>query len=113
MHTYRLKLPGADPRNSEEFEGEDAHSALARARLHAGRMPAELWCDGRQVCTIVETASGFWRIAPVEELASPIRSTEKQDRHGGEGGAPAVLGKSSVRTSPVRTWGQTLFSMLF
>jgi hypothetical protein len=50
-----------------DFLGEDPGRALFLAHREASGRPAELWKDGRRVCTIkrVGAAPDYWMIGPV------------------------------------------------
>jgi hypothetical protein len=63
-HTFRLKF-AADrraPQKEVEFAAWDAATALLIAQREASHRPAELWCDGRRLCTILRTDYGIWEI---------------------------------------------------
>ena len=67
-HTYRLKFrdEGERPAKDIEFQASDAHEALIIAHQEARRRPAELWRDGRKLCTIRRregsSDGSFWEI---------------------------------------------------
>ena len=56
-HTYRLKFADAGTRGAREieFEAEDAYQALLFAHDEANSRSAELWRDGRKLCSIKRT----------------------------------------------------------
>lgn len=63
-HTYRLKFlkerhrPGAEV----EFTAPDAYQAFVIAH-HEGRQgKAELWRDGKKLCSICSHGGSFWEI---------------------------------------------------
>jgi hypothetical protein len=45
-----------------EFEAQDAATALVIAHKEASDRSAELWCNGRKLCTIKRSAQDFWEI---------------------------------------------------
>jgi hypothetical protein len=53
-HTYRLKFPEEGLRSAKEieFDAPDAAEALVIAHSEARRSSAELWRDGKKLCTI-------------------------------------------------------------
>jgi hypothetical protein len=61
---YRQDGIGSDKRI--EFHGEDPCRALQIAHQEACDRPAELWKDGKLVCTIrrVGEAPDYWMIGP-------------------------------------------------
>jgi len=64
LGTYRLKFK-ADGRGLQrdiEFEAPDASMALAIAHREAADRWAELWRDGRKLCTIRRTGHDVWEI---------------------------------------------------
>lgn len=65
VSTYRLVFlgDGSGIENHVEFQAADAAKALIVAQHEATRRSAELWCDGRKLCTIERRGEGFWRIA--------------------------------------------------
>lgn len=65
VSTYRLVFlgDGSGIGNHVEFQAADAAKALIVAQHEATRRSAELWCDGRKLCTIERRGEGFWRIA--------------------------------------------------
>lgn len=66
MHAYRLKFhdDGADPGPELEFESLDAYRALVVAHDLAGTRTADLWCDGREICTIRRVVEEVWQVGP-------------------------------------------------
>jgi hypothetical protein len=65
FRTFRLKF-AADrrgPQKEVEFAAWDAATALLIAQKEASHRPAELWCDGRRLCTIMRTDYGIWEIS--------------------------------------------------
>ncbi len=63
-HTYRLKFfeEGDRPAKDIEFEAADAYQALVIARHEARRGVAELWRDGRRICTLCRLPGDCWEI---------------------------------------------------
>jgi hypothetical protein len=71
LHTYRLKFMD-DSRGLAkdiEFEASDAAHALIIAHKEASNRSAELWRDGKKVCTIRRIGEDIWEIGGVERLA--------------------------------------------
>lgn len=68
-HTYRLKFPDEDGRPAKdiEFEAGNPSEALAIARGEARSRFAEMWCDGRKLCTIRRNAAGYWEVNAAQE----------------------------------------------
>jgi hypothetical protein len=64
LHTYRLKFSddGRGLQKDVEFEAEDAAEALMIAHKEASNRWAELWRDGRKLCTIQRTEQGVWEL---------------------------------------------------
>lgn len=64
IHTYRLKFSddGRGVPKDVEFEAPDAAMALLIAQREASNRSAELWCDGRRLCTIRRSNLGVWEI---------------------------------------------------
>lgn len=66
MPNYRLVLPprGKQEAQSIRFHGADAAEALLIAQRHEG--PAQLWEDGRHVCTLHKSGNNgeVWIISP-------------------------------------------------
>lgn len=67
--TYRMKFleESERPGKEVEFEAEDAYQALVIAREEARRRAAELWLNGKKICSIAQRGDDFWEIRPVEE----------------------------------------------
>jgi len=67
IKTYRMKFmeDGRGPQKDVEFEAQDAATALAIAHKEASNRSAELWCDGRKLCTIKRTAEDYWEIRSI------------------------------------------------
>jgi hypothetical protein len=63
-HTYRLKFQdeGERPAKDLEFEAGDAGEALIIAHSEARSRSAELWRDGKKLCTISRKSGGLWEI---------------------------------------------------
>ena len=62
-HTYRPKFAAKHDRPAKhlEFEAPDAYQALVVAQKEQRSEPFELWCDGRDVCSV--TCNGkYWQI---------------------------------------------------
>ncbi len=57
---------GAEPRKRIEFQSEDPGRALLLAHRERGERAAELWSDGKRVCTIrkVGVRPDYWMIDP-------------------------------------------------
>lgn len=68
MHTYRLKFSDSMNRRIPdiEFEAEDAFGALTMAHEKARNASAELWQDGRKVCSIRRVGGELWEVGPGE-----------------------------------------------
>ena len=64
LGTYRLKYKddGRGLQRDIEFEAYDASMALAIAHREAEDRWAELWRDGRKLCTIRRTGHDVWEI---------------------------------------------------
>lgn len=64
--TYRLKFLGNKPELQKEieFEAEDAAGALMIAHREAAEQTAELWCDGRKLCTVRRSRQDVWQVNP-------------------------------------------------
>jgi hypothetical protein len=65
VHTYRLKFfdNARGLAKDIEFDAHDAAQALIIAHQEARNSSAELWCDGRKVCTIRRIEAGAWKIS--------------------------------------------------
>jgi len=65
-HVYRLKFAQVDeqPMPEIEFEAYDAVKALELAHDLAREKSAELWQDGRKVCSIRRTTGELWEVSP-------------------------------------------------
>lgn len=76
---YRLKFgdDGFGAAKEIEFEAHDAYKALVIAHGEAQNRTAELWRDGRKLCTIQRSGSGVWRIGPGEGLTPPDRGADR------------------------------------
>jgi hypothetical protein len=79
---YRLLFRSSDDRSAPAicFEGSDPGQALLLAQRH--ECPAELWGDGKYLCTLRRAPSGFWTIyqnlsatAGAEPLAAAAAAT--------------------------------------
>ena len=72
-HTYRLKFPDEDGRPAKdiEFHASDSSEALAIAQREARSRFAEMWCDGRKLCTIRRNAAGYWEVSAQEAARLP------------------------------------------
>jgi hypothetical protein len=68
MPHYSLIFRGNDsePRKRIEFHGEDPSRALLLAHRERDERAAELWSDGKPVCTIrkVGARPDYWMIDP-------------------------------------------------
>ena len=76
---YRLKFgdDGYGVAKEIEFEAYDAYKALTIAHGEAQGRTAELWRDGRKLCTIQRTGAGAWRIGPGERPTPPGRGADR------------------------------------
>ncbi|QIQ88026.1 MAG: hypothetical protein G9473_00715 [Erythrobacter sp.] len=55
---------GEPPPPDIEFQASNAYQALVIAHREGGGRSAELWRDGKRLCTISELAGSFWEIRP-------------------------------------------------
>jgi hypothetical protein len=76
---YRLKFgdDGYGVAKEIEFEAYDAHKALVIAHGEAQGRTAELWREGRKLCTIQRTGAGSWRIGPGEGATPPAPGADR------------------------------------
>jgi hypothetical protein len=65
MRTYRLKFSddGKGLAKEVEFDAFDAGRALLLAHEQACARWAELWCDGKKLCSLRCSSSGTWEIS--------------------------------------------------
>lgn len=63
-HTYRLKFVEEQNRAAAEmeFEAMDAYQAFVIAHREGRKGSAELWRDGKKLCSFCEHAGSFWEI---------------------------------------------------
>lgn len=61
---YRITFleDGRGSQKDVDFEAQDAATALVIAHKEASNRSAELWCDGRKLCTIKRAREDFWEI---------------------------------------------------
>lgn len=66
---FRLKFDpeGERPAKDVEFEAEDAAQALIIAHREARKHSAELWRDGKKLCSIRRQTSEVWEIVSAED----------------------------------------------
>ncbi len=67
-YTLLYREDGTSQPKQFDFLGDDPAHALHLAHREAGGRPAELWRDGRKLCTIrrVGTAPDYWMIGPAQ-----------------------------------------------
>jgi len=63
---YLLRFDGekGSPSAEIEFQANNAYQALVIAHREGGGRSAQLWRDGKKLCTINELAGSFWEIRP-------------------------------------------------
>jgi len=68
MAIYRLKFAedGIGCEKAVEFHAEDASAALLISQNESPNRTAELWCDGKLLCTIRRDGglADFWHVNP-------------------------------------------------
>lgn len=69
ISVFRLKFDpeGERPAKDVEFEAEDAARALIIAHREARRRSAELWRDGKKLCSIRRQSSEVWEIVSAHD----------------------------------------------
>ncbi len=67
-HLYRLKFSGSEPRADIEFHANDAYQALVVAHDRARHHSAELWRDGKRLCTLRRVDGEVWQIGPAQRI---------------------------------------------
>ena len=64
-HVYLLKFAqeGERPAKNLQFEASEAFPALMAAHREGRRHAAELWRDGRNLCTVKSHPETYWKIS--------------------------------------------------
>lgn len=72
---FRLKFDpeGDRPAKDIEFVAEDAAQALIIAHREARKHSAELWRDGKKLCSIRRQSSEVWEIVSAQEHLLGLR----------------------------------------
>lgn len=80
IYSLRFDAKGESPRHEIEFYANNAYQALVIAHREGGGRSAELWRDGKKLCTISELAGSFWEIRPCGNTDGVKAARARADR---------------------------------